>query len=179
MLKLSEQWHLAHGGATAVDLLRQVLRPKLRNATARQMIAASLDLLIATWPRKKEPPLRVDSVSESIWRVSGLYYMYLPLNNDGALKRCMRLARSFVTTVIVPRRYEAFKQQMLEAVLGRRTPCVFSISSFISWRTFHASIDKHWTNERVVRELLMRYNQRVAEAKLAESLLVEIPLETF
>lgn len=175
MLALCQDWRSLPGGAVAADLVTQLERRKLRNAAAGYLLGASLDLLVATWPRKGRPPLRIETLSEITWRISSLYYMYLPENDDAAFGTCIRLARSSELTVVVPRCNEELKRRLLMAALRRRAPNTWSFKPFISWRTLSATVDQGWPRELAVLELLAAYNRRVHAAGRGEAMLVDIP----
>lgn len=175
MLTLRQDWRSVMGGAVAADLVAQLKRKKLRNCAACDLIGASLDLLVATWPRKGGPPLQIETVSETTWRISSLYYMYLPADDDAAIGTCIKLARSSELTVIVPRCHEGLKRRLLIAALRRRTPSTWSFDAFISWRTTSAAIDQGWRHERAVLELLAAYNRRVNTASRSDLMLVDVP----
>lgn len=175
MLTLREDWRSVTGGAVAISLVAQVQHKVLRNETASQLVGASLDLFTATQQRKGRPPLRVERVSQVTWRISSLYYMYLPVDNDSATATCIRLARSSVLTVILPRSHEPLKRRLLMAALRGRAPPLWSFESFISWRTLCATIDQGWPRERAVLELLAAYNERALSAGRGDALLVDLP----
>ena len=126
------------------------------------------------WP----PPLVVETLSNITWRVSRLYYAYLPADNDAALGRCIKLARHSVVVVIVPRCHRWLKERLLAAVLRRRDPGTVSLGNFISWRTISAAIDQRWPEERATLRLLAAYNRRVRAAGTGDlALLVDAPHE--
>jgi hypothetical protein len=165
------------GGAVAVDLLAQVHGKKRRDCAASDLIGASLDLLVATWPRRGRPALRIETLSNATWRISSLYYTYLPADDDSAIGACIRLARSSDVAVILPRRHEELKRRLLIATLRRRAPCIWSFDAFISWRTTSAEIDQGWPRERPVLELLAAYNRRADAAGRGDLLRVDVPTE--
>lgn len=177
MLTLRQDCLSMTSGAVAVGLVAQAKARRLRNEIACHLIGASLDLLVNTWPRRDQPPLRLETVAESIWRISGMYYVYLRTNDDKTLSACIKLSRSETTTIVLPRRYERLKRRLLTAALGGRTPGIWSLDTFISYRTLFASADQAWSHGRVVRELLNAYNRRVHAVGCSDALLVQIPQE--
>jgi hypothetical protein len=65
--------------------------------------------------------------------------------------------------------------QVLAPVLGDRIPIVSAVDTYISLRNVFAQADLHCGRDQVVLDLLSGYNKRGADAKLDESLLVEMP----
>jgi hypothetical protein len=177
MLTLREDWRTVLGGAVAVDLLAQVQRQKVRKEAASHLVAASLDLLVATWPRTDRPPLQIERLSNVMWRISALHYMYLPEDDDASICTCIQMARSSKLTVILPRRNEGLKRRLLTAALHRRAPSIWSLDAFISWRTTSATVDQEWPPGRAVLELLRAYNRRVSASGRGKSMRVGAPIE--
>lgn len=177
MLTLRQDWLSMTSGAVAVGLIAQAKARRLRNEIACHLIGASLDLLVNTWPRRDQPPLRLETIAESIWRISGMYYVYLRTNDDKTLSACIKLSRSETTTVVLPRRYERLKRRLLTAALGGRTPGIWTIDEFISYRTLFATADQAWPRGRDVLELLNAYNRRVNAVDGSNAIVVQIPQE--
>lgn len=175
MLTLRQDWQSVTSGVLVSDLVSQLDTIRLRDEVAGRLTAASLDLLVSTWPRKVQPPLRVEPVSKSIWRISGLYYIYLRANDDNTLAACIRLARAETVTVVMPRRHEKLKRRLLTATLRGRTPGIWSLDSFISYRTLFATADQAWPQKQAILELLKAYNRRVKADGRGDVLLVQMP----
>ena len=175
MLTLCKDWLSVTDGAIAIDLVSQPKTKRLRDKVASQLIAASLDLLVRTWPRGVQLPLMMESVSQFIWRISDIHYIYLRANDDNTLAACIRLSQAGIVTVIVLRHHERLKRQLLTAVLRGRTPCIWPIDSFISYRTLFATTDQAWPRKRALLELLKAYNQRLSTHRGDDALLVQIP----
>jgi len=175
MLTLREDWRHALGGVIAADLVAQVPRKRMRNVAASCLIGASLDLLTATWPRKGQRPLQVETLSDIVWRIKGLYYMFLPDDDDTALSKCIELAESSTLTVVLLPDHESLKQRLLLGALGGQAPNVWSLKGFISWRTTSAAIDQGWPHERAITELLALYNRRAQSTRRGDVMLVDIP----
>jgi hypothetical protein len=175
MLTLPQDWLSMVGGAVATNLVAQLDTVRLRDEVAGHLTGASLDLLVNTWPRKGRPPLRVETLRKSAWRISGIPYIYLRANDDATLNVCIKLARSSEVTAIMPRRHERLKRRLLMAVLRDRAPNIWSFSAFISWRTISATLDRGWPSGRAVIELLIAYNRRVTAAHDGNAMLVQIP----
>lgn len=174
MLTLRKDWRTVLGGAVAVDLVTQIHRRKQRERAASHLVAASLDLLVATWPRRERPYLTIETLSNLTWCISGLHYIYVPEDDDTALGTCIELARSSELTVILPRCHEGLKRRLLMAALGQRAPNTWSFDAFISWRTTSATVDQNWPPGRALLELLGAYNRRVSDAGNDDSMLVEV-----
>lgn len=175
MLTLRQDWVSITGGAVAADLVAQVRTMRLRDEVARHLTGAALDLLVNTWPRKGRPALTVEALRKSAWKISGVHYVYLPANDDAAMSTCIKLARSSTVITILPRRHERLKRRLLTAVLGPRTPCIWSFDAFISWRTTSATIDQQWPPAQAVIELLSAYNRRITVAGGSGAVLVQVP----
>lgn len=177
MLTLRHDWQSMTSGAVAASLVAQARTASLHNKIACHIVGASLDLLVNTWPKRNQPPLRLETVTESVWRISGLYYVYLWMNDDKTLATCMKLSRSETTTVILPRCYERLKRRLLTAALRGRTPGIWPLDSFISYRTLFATADQTWPHGRATFELLKAYNRRVNAAGGSDAIVVQIPQE--
>ena len=131
MLTLPQNWRSILAGATVSHILAELPGTALRDQAASHLIGASLDLLVATWPRRVHPPTRVEMLSGFTWRISRLYYAYLPADDDSAFADCLRLARSSEVTAILPPRHEALKRGLLSSALGERPPSTEASSSRI------------------------------------------------
>ncbi len=175
MLTLTRDWLSMLGGAVAANLVAQLEIVRLRDEVAGHLTGAALDLLVSTWPRRGRPPLTLETIRKSAWRISSIHYIYLPANDDDAISTCMRLARSSEVTAILPRRHERLKRGLLQAALRHRTPNIWSFDTFISWRTTSATIDQEWPPGRAVIELLSAYNRRVTAAGASSAILVQVP----
>lgn len=175
MLVVPRYWQTVVGGSVATDLVAQVDGQKLRAEVASYLVAASLDLMVATWPSALQAPLHVETLSPVSWRVARLNYMYLPPNDDAAMLACVELARNSELIVILDGPHEDFKRRLLESLLRKRTPNTSSFHAFISWRNFSARLDQGWTRERTLLEFLAAYNRRMAGAGIGDSMLVAIP----
>lgn len=110
-----------------------------------------------------------------MWKISGLYYIYLPVNDDAIISTCIKLSRSGSVTAILPRRYERLKRQLLTRMLGRRSPNIWPFDAFISYRTLMASIDQGWHPEKAVLDLLVAYNRRITDDGASSTMLVQVP----
>jgi len=174
MLTLRRDWSSITGGAAAANLVAQIDTVKLRDEIACHLIGAALDLLVSTWPRRDRAPLALEEVRKSVWRISGIHYIYLP-NDDATLGICIKLARSAAVTAILPHHYERLKRQLLTRTLRHRSPNIWSFDTFISWRTTSATIDQQWPPEEAVLELLTAYNRRIINSGGNSALLVQIP----
>lgn len=175
MLAVRRDWRIVRGGTVAADLVAQVDGRRLRVEVASRLIAASLDLLVATWPRAVCPAFGMRALSPIAWQVANLYYLYLPPNDDVAMGTCIELARRSELTVILARGHDRLKRRLLTAVLRKRTPNIWTFDTFISWRTTSADIDQSWPPGRALCELLTAYNRRTNASDQPHSLLVDLP----
>lgn len=178
MLKLRENWQIIWSGAAVADLLAQVPGEELRTAAARHLVAASLELMVVTWPRKSRPRPRLETLNKTMWRLGDHHYMFLADNDDSALEMAIQLAWSSQATLILSPVYEGLKRQLLGAMLLHRSPSISSLDSFVYARTWSATLDKGWPHYRAVRELFLRFNQRVVTSGSDLFLIVDIPRES-
>ena len=175
MLTLRQDWVSITGGAVAADLVAQVDSMRQRDEVASHLTGAALDLLATTWPRRDRPPLTVETLRRSTWRISSIHYIYLSTNDDAALSTCLKLAQSSAVTAILPRCHERLKRRLLLAALCDRAPTIWSFDAFISWRTTSATIDQGWPPGRAVLELLSAYNRHITAAHGGDAVLVQVP----
>ncbi len=175
MLTVPQDWLSIMGGAVAANLVAQLGTIRLRDEVAGHLTGAALDLLVSTWPRRDRPPLTLETLRKSTWRISSIHYIYLPANDDAAISTCIKLARSSEVTAIVPRRHERLKRRLLMAALRRRAPNIWSFDAFISWRTTSATIDQKWPPGRAVLQLLSAYNRRITAAGGSNAILAQVP----
>jgi hypothetical protein len=175
MLSLRPDWQSMTGGAIAGSLVIQLDTAERRDEISTYLTGAALDLLVNTWPRRHGPPLVLETLRKSVWKVSGCHYIYLPVNNDATIGTCIQLSRSSAVTAILPRQFEKLKRELLAAVLGRRAPNIWSFDTFISWRTMSAAVDQEWSREKAVLEFLIAYNRRVIAGDGSRAAVVQIP----
>jgi len=117
----------------------------------------------------------LERVRKTVWKISGIHYIYLPANDDAAISTCIKLARAATVTAILPRRYERLKRQLLTRTLRHRSPNTWSFDAFISWRTISAAADQGWPLEKAVLELLIAYNRRIVDSGGSSAMLVQVP----
>lgn len=56
-------------------------------------------------------------------------------------------------------------------------PSIFPLDTYLSIRTCNTQIDRHWPRDRVILDILRRYNHRVINAACDKAILVAIPSE--
>jgi hypothetical protein len=175
MLTLPKDWHLFPGGTLAVELYTQV--PQFaRRSFVWHLISASLELAIAGIFRRERPPPLVAQESDFSWRIRDFTYVYLPDTDNAAFAKAIDLgSRSVHVTLIVPPGHEEILSRACRPILKGRTPPILSLETVISFRVLFSSGHFGWTHERVVLELLRRYNRRVLEAACDQTLLIDIP----
>ena len=101
--------------------------------------------------------------------------MYLPDVDNSALAKAIDLGSHSVTvTLIVPPKHDEMLRSG-EPILKERTPSILSLDTLISLRQLFTSGDLGWTGDRVLLDLLRRYNRRAADAACDESILVDLP----
>lgn len=151
-------------GVQVEDLVAQVRGRRLRSEVARQLIGASLDLLLATLPRRGTRELHLKALVNGMWQIERHFFVYIASNDDDALRSCINVAFASDVTVVVPSGDYELKSQLLRAALKDRSPHIFTFSAFISWRILSASLDQKWTQQRAMNELFAAYNRRVLAA---------------
>jgi hypothetical protein len=140
------------------------------------MIAASLELAVRALFYRTGDLVRLKPLPGLGWQIRSLAYLYFPSVDDEALEACRNLeSRGRVFTVITPPGREFLFRQALRATLDERSPTVFSLDGFISWRIMFAAIDLKLTHDATLRELLARYNRRVVANGNCTSILVKVP----
>ena len=176
MLTLPTDWRLFHAGAVALDLFRQVPQFPLQRDFARHLIGADLELAIAEIFRHKHPPLLVEAVPDFSWRIRNFSWVYLPDIDNRALAKAIELASHLVrvTLIVLPKHDEIF-WRACQPILKNRTPPIQSLDSLISLRVLFTSIALDHTHDRVVLDLLRRYNRRVLDTACDDAILVDIP----
>jgi len=175
MLTLHKDWQIVTAGAVALDLLAQIQHETDRQEAASHLVAASLDLLVTTWPRRAHPPLLIETLSNATWRISTHYYTFLPEDDDAALAECIELARTTSLTVVIFGAHQSLKQELLTSVLGGRAPTISTLDSFVSWRTLSTMVDQGWARGRALLELLRTYNRRVSAIGRGTSIGIRLP----
>ena len=177
MLTLPKNWRIVTSGAVVVDLLAQIQDPVARQEVACHLVAASLDLLVTTWPRRERRRLHVEPLSNAAWRISTLYYTFLGDDDDVALAKCIELCRTTELTVVLFTAHDSLKRELLTSVLGGRAPNVWALDSFVSWRTMTATIDQRWPRGRALLEFLRRYNRRLSAVGRGPSIGIQLPTD--
>ena len=132
--------------------------------------------MLAVSRNKPEPPVRVEAIGDSTWRVGSTRFAYVPVVDDHAMQNCMLLALDSPRfTVIVSGNHEVLVRWTLKQALGDRSPQVFSIANFIRWRTSIASQESRLPIDQTMVELVRRYNETVLAKVADRSILVDIP----
>jgi hypothetical protein len=176
MLILPDDWRELSAGAVAADLLAQVPEQPGQPEFVRQLIRASLELMLTALGHNTDPEWRVQPEGDNKWRVRSLLYAWFLAVDDDVLDDCIRLAAETPSPfVIVPSNTDYLLSRALHSVLSGPPPNIFSIDSFISWRVAFASADAHWSHDRTLLDLFTRCNQHVMDAGLSHAILVEIP----
>src|SRR5258708_18877518 len=135
MLELPKQSDRWWSGAIVLQLLKRVRSRRLRIELTRHMIGASLDLMVATWPRRDRPPLVVETLPNMTWRVNRLHYVFVGTADKDSIKYCASLACSFDTIAITySDQWENLRLQM-RAIVKDRYPPINTLDGFMSWRT--------------------------------------------
>jgi len=110
-----------------------------------------------------------------MWRIGEYAYVYFHEIDNRALARASELGPSFLGSIIVPPACEEILWRACLQVLGKRTPSIIALDSFVNLRTLSSLPSFGWSREEVMLNLVRRYNQHVAEAARDDALLVRIP----
>jgi hypothetical protein len=104
--------------------------------------------------------------------------VFFPRIDNESLARAIELgSRAFYGSIVVPPDHEEVLWRACQASLGNRTPLIQALDSFVDLRTLFSSADFNWPVERVVLDVLRRYNRRALDEKRDERILVNIPSE--
>jgi hypothetical protein len=141
------------------------------------LVAASLDLLVTTWPRRECQRLHVETLSNAAWRISTIYYTFLGDDDDAALAKCIELGQTTELTVVLFGAHDSLKRELLTSVLGESTPNMWAFDAFISWRTMAAITDRSWPRGRASLELFRMYNRRVSAVGRGASIGIQLPTD--
>jgi hypothetical protein len=175
VLTLPENWRVIRGGAVFMEILRQTPEGKSQRAAGRSTVAACLHLAAAGMSKKSPPPVTVKSLSESSWQIGDYPYLYIHDIDNRALAQVTELGASYLGSIIVPPRHDELLWRACLQVLGGESPSIIPLDTFVDLRALFSSPDFGWSRERVVLDLLQRYNQHVIDATGDTALSVEIP----
>jgi hypothetical protein len=176
MLILPKDWYLITGGAVIADLFQQLPDMKAKTVFASHVIGASLEIAIAGIFQDKQPPQLEERISDLTWQIRDCIYTYIPEINNSALEKATVLAsRSQTVTMLVPPKHDNVFWRACEFTLKSHSPMIMSLESYVSLRTLFSSADLEWPQERVIFDILRRYNRRSVDAHCDDSILVDIP----
>ena len=176
MLRLPTNWNSITAGAVAAYLFNQLGSLPLQTEFARTMVGNSLELMLKAIAHAREHQLHVEAAGYLEWRIRDAIYAYQPAIDNNSMNACAELGmRTTMFTVIVPAGIEVAMRRCLDCVLGMRSPPVYTFPDFVSHRTIFASLDADWTHDETLLTLLGQFNKSIADAKLDNSLLVDIP----
>lgn len=160
-------------GPIVARILRGINNINDRIECSALLILASLRLWMAT-TRSKETT-SVKHIDTCCWGVGRLRYRFLPEMDDATflafLRRRRYVDRDFV---IVPVEADLLFRLAAKAELGRRTPQIFSVDSFVTWRTMWAGLDAQRPRQEISAQLFSLYNECVQEKDRPE-LLIDKP----
>jgi hypothetical protein len=176
MLTLPHNWRRITWGAIAADLLHQPPTPMLRGLFGSNMAEAAVKLTAMHCFGPKRFESKVRTISESTWQIGDATFAYLPAANDDAIICCDELAmHSLMLIVMVPPNHQGVFVRACQSMLGDRTPIIWSLDGFISYRTVLTPPVLNLPPNRVLRELLMQCNRCTTEAYCDGSILIDIP----
>jgi hypothetical protein len=178
MLILAKDWRVMHGGAVANHLFLQLPQTATQTVFARHLVGAALELAIAGIFQQEPAPQLEEWPYDLRWQIRDCIYSYVPEIDNGTLPRVIGFGKRLQTvTLIVPQQHDQLLWRLCQETLSGRTPMIQSLDTFISLRTLFSSWDFGWPIERVVWDLLRRFNRRAVDACCDESILVDIPLD--
>jgi hypothetical protein len=176
MLTLPHNWRLITWGAIATDLLQQPLTPMLRGLFGKNLAGAAVKLTAMHCFGNERYESKVRTLSESMWQIGDATFVYLPAADDNAIIYCDELAmQSRSLIVMVPPNYQIVFTRACQSKMGDRTPNIWSLDGFISYRMVLTPPHLDLPPNRVLCELLMQCNRRTTEAHCDESILIDIP----
>jgi hypothetical protein len=176
MLTLRHDWRRITWGAIAADLLRQATTPTLEGSFGNSLAGATVELTAMHCFGRERFESEVGTLSESTWRIRDATFAYLPTVDDDAMIYCEELTMcSPMLIVLVPPNHQGVFTRACQSVLGRRTPIIWSLDGFISYRMVLTPPLLNMPPNRVLRELLTRCNRRTTEAHCDGSILIDIP----
>ena len=184
MLDIPTESRSWRGGAIVESLLAQLANPTDRLLVCRHMIRAALDLFVFTIHLNKglgrHPVREVTECPPFRWRVghrdrSQLTYVFLPEINDQVLWKWQHKRTVETIWLIVPSTAEFLFQHALRDILKDRTPTIYSLDGFMSWRVSFASLDADWSHQKTLHWMFRRYNKIIQDLRLDCSLLVKLP----
>jgi hypothetical protein len=176
MLILPKDWSLINGGAVVADLFQQLPDVKAKTVFASHVIGASLEMAIAGIFQDRQPPQLEERISDLTWQIRDCIYTYIPEINNSALEKVIELtSRSHTVTILVPPKHDNVFWRACEFTLKSHTPMIMSLDSYVSLRTLFSSWDLEWPQERIIFDILRRYNRRAIYSHCDDSILVDIP----
>jgi hypothetical protein len=178
MLTLRQDWRLITWGAIAADILQQATTPALKGLLGCNLAGATVEITAMDCFGGERFESEVVTLSESTWQIRDATFAYLRTVDDDALTYCDELAaHSRMLVVMVPPNHQAIFTRACQSMLGRRTPIIWPIDGFISYRMVLTPPTLGVPKNRVLRELLVRCNRRTTEAHCDESILIDIPAD--
>jgi hypothetical protein len=176
VLTVRDDWRRVTWGAIAADLLSQPATPTLKVAFGNNLAGATVTLTAMHCFGRERFKSEVRSLSESTWQIRDATFAYLPVVDDDAMIFCDELAiRSPMLIVMVPPKQQGIFTRACQSVLGNRTPIIWSLDGFISYRMVLTPPLLDLPPNEVLRELLLLCNHRTTEALCDESILIDIP----
>jgi len=176
MLTLPHDWRLITWGAIAADLLHQATTPTLKGLLGKNLARAAVKITAMHCFGPERFESEVTALSESTWRIRDGTFAYLPAVDDDAIVYCDQLAmHSRILIVIVPPNHQGVVTRACRSMLGDRTPIIWSLDGFITYRMVLTPPVLNLPPNRVLRELLIQCNHRPTETHCDESILIDIP----
>lgn len=176
MLHLPPDWRSITAGATALDLIGQAESPRMSTEIARLLIWATIEMRFMPCPTRARKGLRVESVTNFIWRVEGLFYVFVPEMRPEYLTVCKDLMPTCLDLIVITgRSHDVALRRVLRRMIPNRWISIDTIDTFLSIRIMFASVDHHWSIDKTMRAFLEIYCRLVVESGGDRALLVELP----
>jgi hypothetical protein len=176
MLTLPEDWRSLTGGAVIAHLFGEVPEHSLHKEIAKHLIGACLDVAAAGISLRGQTNLVVKSLPNARWEIGEYTYVYFHDINNEALTRAIEMgSRRFWGSIVVRPRYEEVLWRACQSILGNRTPSILALDTLVNLRTLFTSGDCGWPYERVMLDILRRYNRRTLDRTYDDRILVDIP----
>ena len=177
VLTLPRNWRHIFSGAATKHVYGQLTSRTLRTAFMRYLFAAALEVYSEACfnrcchgpPIRPQPGLR--------WQINDHILMLCPTIDDRTLYSCQEVEDELIHyTIITPPDHDGVLKCALRGLVGeRKCPTVFSIDSYISWRTTFDGHDLGLDSKEVFIKIIRHYNERVANLRQSSRLLIKVP----
>ena len=176
MLNLPKKWRQMSAGGTTRYLFRQLQTLRRQTVFQRHLFIAALEIHSSACLRKTGRRLPVQARRGMFWQINDYTFMLCPTINDDALYSCQLLVdRMPWYTIIVPPDTSCVFNRALRELMAARSPTVFSIDLYITWRMTFDSYDLGVDSRETFMDLLGRYNKHISTLRDSSNLTVRLP----